>query len=120
MKNVDLGFLLRVFRATAFDHCDDLFWRTDGEYTPVTLWINCNDLFYWACADLEEITPDNIELLEQSLKDVDEAEDRRYSVYGPQLFCCRFRKMRPQRPFYRGMPEKLKPLFDACGPERNE
>lgn len=25
-----------------------LSWRCDGEYAPVSFYINCNDLFWWA------------------------------------------------------------------------
>ena len=112
-----LTFLLRALRATAFDFCDIFFWRTDGEYAPVSLFVKCNDLFYWGCADGEPLTPNNIHLLEQSIADCKAADPKFGYPYAPELFCCRARGERPQGCCY---PENrdLWPLFDACGPER--
>lgn len=101
---------MRVLTSTAFDNCDDVWWRVDGEYAPVTMLINCNDLFYWACADAEIVTDKNIDVLEQSYKD---SQD-----YGGILFCCRVRGMRPQGAYYKYIPKDEHKLFDACGPER--
>lgn len=116
-----LQFLLRFFRLTAhYEACDSFWWRTDGPYAPyapVTIFANCNDLFDWACADCERVTPDNIGLLEQSFADAAAAADCG-EAWGDSLFCCRVRKMRPQGAYYRNLPKELWPLFDACGPER--
>lgn len=120
------------------DLWESFWWRTDGEYAPVTFFVNCNDLFYWACADGETLTPENLPALLTALEDVRRAQglptgewprardmkdgwDEHWhsGSWAAQLFCARVRGMRPQRPCYRSMPEKLKPLFDACGPERN-
>ncbi len=101
---------IRVLKATGFDWTGNLFWRSDHEYAPITMFVNCNDLFYWGCADAEEITEENIGLLEEALV-VD-------NTYGADLFCARSRKMRPQQPCYKGYSEEIKKLFDACGPER--
>lgn len=103
-------FVMRVFRATAFDHCEDIWWRTDDEYAPLSIFVTCNDLFWWATADSELVTPDNIDVLEQAYRD---SED-----HGGLLFCCRVRRMRPQGPYYKYFDENEKQLFDACGPER--
>lgn len=120
-----------------------LWWRTDGEYAPVTFFVNCNDLFYWASADCETLTPDNLPLLLQAVKDVrvafgvdvhDSRElldgktgvpDERWNNWfhsgghGASLFCARVRGMRPQRPVMRKLDARLLPLFEACGPERD-
>lgn len=120
------------------DLWESIWWRTDGEYAPVTFFVNCNDLFYWACADLERLTPENLPLLLVALDDVRHAQGlprgewprnldikdgwdewHAAGAWASSLFCARIRGMRPQRPCYRGMPDKLKPLFDACGPERD-
>lgn len=117
MQRVDFEFVLRVLRATAFDHTDILWWRTDGEYAPVTLFVKCNDLFWWACADLEQVTPENVGELERAFADAKAAHPQFGEVYADSLFCCRVRGMRPQGCCY--PPEReLWPLFDACGPER--
>lgn len=120
------------------DLWESIWWRTDDEYAPVTFFANCNDLFYWATADTEKLTPENLPLLGQALADVRVAfgvpvgewprgrdfkegwdEWRNAGSHAVSLFCARVRQMRPQRPYYKHIPDKLKPLFDACGPERD-
>lgn len=76
----------------------------------------CNDLFWWATADCEPITPANVELLEQAwaaLKGLDQ------DYYVGDLFAAMSRQMRPQQPCYERMNEHVKVLFDACGPVRD-
>lgn len=109
------AFNLRVLDAVAFDNCDMLWWRTDGEYAPITFFVNCNDLFWWATSDAEDVTPENVHLLEESIKDVEAIDD--CSSWATSLFCCRSRKMRPQGAAY-PKDKRLWPLFDACGPAR--
>ena len=104
------NLVMRVLAATAFDNCEDVWWRVDGEYAPITLFVNCNDLFYWGCSDAEVVTEKNIDIFEQAYKD---SED-----HGDLLFCCRVRKMRPQGAYYEYFSEEDKVLFDACGPVR--
>ena len=39
-------FILEVLKLTAMfpnNLCDELLWRCDGEYAPITFFINCND-----------------------------------------------------------------------------
>lgn len=120
MTETSFDFVLRVLRL--FDEWDgleqdNLWWRTDGEYAPVTFLVNCNDAFWWATADSERITPDNVAVLEQSLADC-----KAYSPNGRShadlLFCCRVRGMRPQGATYKHIEQALWPLFDAAGPPR--
>src|SRR4051812_33715963 len=49
--------LLRVIEAA--ENNEDLLWReqSDGSWK---FFVICNDVFWWATADLEEINPDNI------------------------------------------------------------
>lgn len=111
-------FALEIMSLFAkYDLHDLLFWRTDGEYAPITFFVNCNDLFYWATADLEPISPDNFPELERAMKDVGATQVNSESLDGLSLFCARVRKMRPQKCAY-PKDKKLWPLFDACGPER--
>ena len=143
MKNVSLEFLLDFFRLTdAWEIDRELFWwRTDGEYAPVTIFANCNDLFWWACADAEEVTPENIGALRKALEDIaplvkagdDAIEEKKargekqiFSSDPPMisksmavlLFCARARGMRPQGAYYDAFPPPLAALFDAAGPPR--
>lgn len=60
----------------------------------IHLLANCNDLFFWACADAEPV----------SLEDLDEYYDACYDKkgkpipYGNDIWCCRKRNMQPQKP----------------------
>lgn len=102
--------VMRILSATAFDNCNDIFWRVDGEYSPLTIFVNCNDLFWWATAELEAVTVDNIDIFERAYRDS--------LHHGGMLFCCRVRGMRPQGAYYKYLDNVDHPLFDACGPER--
>ena len=112
------NLVMRILNITAqYDDFDEIWWRTDGDYAPVTFLVNCNDLFIWACSDAEPITEDNIDIFEQSYKDSTKA-DKYGECHATALFCCRVRKSRPQGAFYSYIPESLWPLFNECGPER--
>lgn len=120
----DVFRVLRIFADT--DSRSELHWifDTDGE---IRLFAMCSDTFAWASADLEEITSDDVALLEQTAKDV-LAIDYAATIYFPELYACRKRKMRPMKAFYDTLERncgsrtaaKLTELFDACGPERTE
>lgn len=118
-KKID--FILKVLKLFSdYDVHDDLFWTFRDDDGPVTLMVNCNDLFWWACADLEEITPKNIDLLEKSFKDCMKISGMSV-LYATDLFVARVRQMRPQGACYsKTFPEhkKLWVLLDECGPER--
>lgn len=102
--------VIRILTAVGFDNCDDIWWRTDGEYAPISIFAKCNDLFFWGCADCERITAENIDAFEQAYKESPEN--------GVLLFCCRVRKMRPQGAYYKYISDDEKHLFDACGEQR--
>lgn len=94
------------------DLYDDLFWRFDGVENP-GFSIRCNDFFYWACSDLEEIeTGEDLDLLEKSCEDA--------PGFGAELYCARRRKQRPQGAYYKYLEERHHALFDACGPHRED
>lgn len=106
------AFINHVLRLVArHDIHNSLFWTSDLKFC-----VNVNDVFWWGTGDAEEITPENINALEQAILDCEKACDIG-EVYGGWLFAARNRKLRPQGASY---PEEreLWPLFDACGPER--
>lgn len=119
-----LAFALRVLRCfTGFGdkpNTDQLWWRTDGRYAPVTFLVNCNDTFFWGCADCQTLTPDNVGDLERAIADVRAAlpEGESGGWAAAELFCARMCGMRPQGAVYNSLPKATWPLFDACGPER--
>lgn len=106
MVEPDPAFVVRVMRAFP-DGEPELWWRK----SPVLmLFVNCSDAFAWGCADLEQVTPDNVDVLERSVEEA--------GMDGALLFCARVRRMRPQGAMYKHIAEERWPLFDACGPER--
>lgn len=120
-KNVTLEFVCRVLEI--FDGEDglsasNLWWRTDDEYAPITLFVNCNDMFFWACSDCEKLTPENLHILEQAVKDVKAVTGD--SEHADLLFCCRVRKMQPQGAVFdeKYLPKRLWSLFAAAGEHR--
>ena len=118
------GFVERVVRlAAAYEAIDNLqfiitdndgYWAGPGNLEgTLTVSVNCNDLFYWATADLEHIESDaDVELFEQCLK-IDD-------LYGPTIYACRKRQMRPQNCVLKTMPDKIKPYLESCGPARTD
>ena len=75
-----------------------------------------NDMFAWACADLEEIRKEDIPDIKQAILDVI-CIDPRAEDDGMDLWVSRKRKMRLQGAAY-PKNEKLHDLFNAAGPER--
>lgn len=92
----------------------------DPDTNLIVPFINCNDLFWWGCADGEDITEENFHLIRKTSEDIEKLDNKTFKLlrWIDELFCCRSRGMRPQIPYYKDMPDILKPLFDACGPER--
>lgn len=110
----DLDFLTRVLKAFEFDGTDGLWWRFDDG--KLGMFATCSDFFEWGTADMEEIRPEDLELLEQAVKDTVELDGT--NLWAGELFCARKRGMRPQGACYKHLPEVLWPLFDAAGPIR--
>lgn len=117
-----LEFLIDVFHTFSlinYDICDELYWRTDGEYAPITLFVNVNDVFHWGCADSEDITPESLPEFKKALNDINEVAPKRVcSEYDAiVLYAARMRKMRPQGAAY-PFDKEIWPLLNECGPER--
>lgn len=127
----ELEFIKRVLEiySEEADLHSELFWRVDHPDPGLHLYAMCNDTFYWASADAEEITPVNLSVLEQTSVDLQALEAARTGpvtaqtvlpmCYLGELFAARVRHMRPQRPKYRDMSPGIAALFDSCGPERD-
>ena len=94
----DFETVIRAFKV--FDGFDGpssgLWWRTDKEYAPVTLLVNCNDVFFWGCSDCERLTPENIGQLERALEDARAADPKMGGIHADILWIARERKQRPQ------------------------
>jgi hypothetical protein len=105
-----------------FERADNMteavVWRVDmtpGSNRDISLSALCSDFFAWATADAEEITVEDIPLLKSCLDDLRKADGATY--YLGELFAARKRKMRPQKPCYKGMEPSVAALFDACATE---
>lgn len=88
----------------------ELWWRFDDGV--ISLYAMCSDAFWWATADLEPITPENINKLEAALVECG------WRWEGVLLFCARERKLRPQGAMYKNLDKDTWPLFDQAGPSR--
>lgn len=126
--------VMEVLHENDFGDLNDSVWPyvRDG---VLNFSVNCNDLFYWATGDGQELTPENLPRLVQAVDDVRAAygvPDRGGKYNGAQfdywwnaghqgamLFCCRERKMRPQEPVLKDLDDVMRPLIEAAGPWRD-
>jgi len=112
----DLVKILALFDGSDGPAPESVWWRTDGEYAPFTLFVNCNDFFAWGCADCEEITAEDYNDLVKAIKDASNSE---HGWAGHLLWVARKRKMRPQGAYYKYLDEAVHHLFDEAGPARS-
>lgn len=85
---------------------DELHWNED-----LSVFVRCNDLFWWATADLEPLNTETLGTFKHAVLDGG-------ILYGPILYCCRQRKLRPQGAYYKHIDKEFQHLFNDCGPER--
>ena len=107
------AYVLRVLQLfDEHEEHEELWWRTDSKYAPITFFVRCNDVFDWGTADAEEITEADLPALEAALRDAEEF------YCGPILFVARKRGQRPQGAMYKHLPVEAWFLFDQAGPVR--
>lgn len=106
------------------DYGSGLIWRTqprdDRPDDPIRFYALCNTFFYWATADMEEITPNDLDLLEECLHDLRKACPDDGGVWLTELYVCRKRKLRPLQGWFSPMTDAIRALFLASGPERTQ
>lgn len=112
-KVEDILTILKTFGGFSDFQSDDIWWRTDEKYAPVTFFVNCNDLFVWGCGDCEEITVADLPDLLKALEDSKDEKGR--ASHAELLWVARKRGFRPQVAFYKYFSDREKELFDACG-----
>lgn len=105
------SWILDLLRLFAFDDCESLWWRNDNGV--LMMLVRCSDTFYWATADSERITAEDLPELSRAKVDLPEED-------WPILWVARKRQMRPMPPYYKGITPELAALFDACGSERDQ
>lgn len=77
-----------------YKHTDT--YKIGGE--TVVLFVNCNDLFWWACADAEDLTLSEVPELYMMWKN-----DKNWGV---SKWCCKKRNMQPQLPIREDMKKE--------------
>ena len=102
--------------AAVYNIRNTIDWIVDDN-NDIILCVVCDDFFEDKTVDRQFITDDNINCWRTSVLDVVDINPQ-LCMYGPLLYCCRMRSMRPQGTCYRKIPEQLWPLFDECGPKR--
>lgn len=109
---------VRVLTAVAEADVHDAIWwqTTDAGPGRIEFFVNCTELFNLGTVDLVPITGDTVKAFEDALEECSRATGGD-ATYGPLLFAARVRGERPQGSSYPS-DQRLWPLFDACGPER--
>ncbi len=80
-----------------FANSRDYYYKGEMDGHTVVLFVNCNDVFAWACADSEDIAYDDITaLFEAHMKD---------KRFGSDKWCCQRRQQKPQAPLEKMMRE---------------
>ena len=120
-----MNWVEKVLRATGFEYTDNIWWRTERQSPfddddPLQLLVNCNDVFFWASADCEEITEENHQSLIDTITECEAIVGRYNANDAFPLWVARVRAMRPQSPVYKHLDPRLWHLFDAAGPEREQ
>lgn len=107
MTSKNLLQLLRIMHANKI--YTGIVWHFDN--TKISVAIECNDLFWYAESDIQEIkSKRDLAILEESFE--------LSPKLGFLLFCCRKRKMRPHPSFYENIPVDEWVLFNDCGKPR--
>jgi hypothetical protein len=105
LTTIDNDFFVEEYAIVELMEEDILFCNSrrfldlDGkpEEDTIVLFVNCNDLFMWGCADAECIDLDGLkELYDMRLIDPEWAVEK---------WCCYKRNMQPQQPVIDGMKE---------------
>ena len=110
-------YIIAVLRvAEQYEIWSELLWRVSAD-GAVRFYIGCSDLFTWGSADAEEITMENLPLLEPAIIDALAADSVGGEIYGTSLFCCRSSKCRPQKSVAAHIAKfpRLLVLFKAVG-----
>lgn len=109
--------ILRLF--AEFDIHDCLWWCFPAGPDEPKFLVNCNDLFYWATANAEEVTAETLPDLRRAIEECLVVDPVCGALDGVNLYAARRRKTRPQNCCYSECKD-LWPLFDAVGPERTD
>jgi len=100
--------------AAKYDIKDTLLWSEELDFS-----IMCSDAFFYATADAEDVlSQEDVDLLEQCIKDCLNAKDGLGELRGTLLYVAKKRKMRPLPDIYTHISKVVQELLNACGTER--
>ena len=95
LEEEKIPFYLAILLIKEIIFLNAYWWKkewTEEQKRITAIFANVNDVFYWACADAEEVLYDEIEdLFEHWEKD---------NIHGPVVWACKKRNMLPQKPVY--------------------
>lgn len=113
-ENVNPDFILKLLKFIAQHELSErILWNKNLQF-----FVLASDLFFWASSDAEEITPETYPVLLECFEAI---ADTCQTAIGLDLYCCRVRGMRPQKPYLNLLSEHYRALFMACGRrERNK
>jgi hypothetical protein len=113
MSDKYTGFQRRVMEIFYLaDVRDDLLWHVKDDQLHLSA--DVSDIFDWASADSEAITPETLPVLEKAYEDLEAVDGLGYLA---DLYGARMRRQRPQGAAYPDDPKVIE-LLHACGPPR--
>lgn len=106
-------FILTVLEVAAPYHEVQEFLMWDAD---LNFYLDVSDFFAWGFSDVEEVTYQNLPVLEEAIEDVKKTGAGIY--HAPLLFAARVRECRPQGAYYKYLDRKTWTMFDEVGPTR--
>lgn len=74
---------LRAFKLTEFQFTEEVFWRqNDKNPDQLDVYVDCSDVFAWGISDVEQITEDNIDILEETINQANTLKDGVAELYS--------------------------------------
>lgn len=110
-------FLVRFFKITAL-YNEFRCWHWSFQDDIINIYIADQGMFCPTPSNYiaaEQVTPENIDILEQAFIDCAESGEDWDISWAPALFIGRVRKMSPYPHYYRNMTEHTIKLFQQCG-----
>lgn len=114
LNDLELAKVIKVLsKLEDVDSC--FFFYQDDD--SVTVAVNCNDYFYWGCADCEVITVSDLEDIEKFCLLCNSTSHSAF--YGLQLWSSWKRRQLPQEAILKKWPEERKELFKSVIKDRS-
>lgn len=113
LSNDEIVEVLTIFTPDGRDH---ILWNLTDD--GLVVFADCSDFFDWASSDFEQITHETLPLLRQCSADLQPwGEDGQDELNW--LYAARKRGIRPMPEAMVLIDERIRFLFEECGPERD-